>query len=1038
MRKSLVLFVFAACFFIPNAVFASPQAVTTGALSGIVLESEQASLAGASIMAVHEPTNTSYRTTTRTDGRYDIINVLVGGPYRIEATLAGFKTGVTRGIQIKLGETQKVDFVLFQAVVDAGEMVVRAGSDPVINSGRTGAGQNVTSRMLESLPTIGRDLSDFIKLAPQVDINPEAPGSFSVVGKNNRYNNIQIDGAVNNDLFGLAASGTPGGQAEANMISLDAIHEFQVLVSPYDVRHGGFTGGVINAVTKSGANEFFGSFFSCGRNQDFVGKGFQDVAYPIFNESRTGLSFGGPVVKDKLFFFLSGELVQKNTPDQWIIDDSGTVNDWGGTNVSLTEAERFVSILDGYGYKNPTGVDKFIRDTDSGKLFARFDFNLSSNNRLTLRHNYVKGLNDLFFGRSATQFGLSDTGYIMRNTTNSTVLQLTSALSSNLSNELILNVSSIRDRRAGDFEPFPEVTVTAVGSYSFKAGTEQYSTKNELDQDIIEITDNLTLFTGSHAFTLGTHNEFFKFRNLFIPAAFGAYSFNSLDDFAAGRPSYYKYTYSNTGDPSQAARFKAMQLGLYASDRWAAHPNLVLTFGLRLDAPIIPEKPTANPKVEALFGIPTDQVPLTRIYLSPRMGINWDLQGDGRTQIRGGAGLFAGRTPYVWISNQFSNTGIEFTRIEARGANAPAFVSDPFAQPESGFAGATNEINVIDQDYRYPQVFRTSLGLDRRLPWDIVASLEVVYSKTINDVLYQDLNIAPTGEVLSDGRPLYGVPGKTGLPNYVTKDFTSVIHLTNASDGYQYHATVQLQRNTGALQANLSYTYGLAKDRNSGTSSQARSNWRYNPTDGDPNNPPLAFSVFDIRHRVKAALSYRLALIPRAPATLSLFYNAYSGAPYSTLYYGDANGDGQKNDLIYVPLNADDILLTSGNWDKLDAYIKGDPALEAARGSIIERNASREPWKHLLDFRLSQDIPIFGLKRGAIQVTLDILNLANLINKNWGKYEYMTFDDSPLTFQGIDAATGKPKLSFYEKASRFIVSDFLSRWSMQLGLRVNL
>lgn len=1034
LKWSNLVFV-AAALLLP--VFAAAQGVTTAAFNGIITGDEGEPLPGAAISALHLPTSTLSTAVSRVNGQYNIPAVRVGGPYRIKVELPGFKTEERDDIYVKLGEDHTIDFTMAQATIDAGEIIVTAEADPIINPSRTGVTQNVSYEEITRLPSINQDLSDFVRLSPQIQSNPESSGSFSVAGKNNRYNNIQIDGAVNNDLFGLAGTGTPGGQSDVNIISLDAIQEFQIVVSPYSVRHGGFTGGGINAITRSGRNEFFGNAYFFGQNQDFIGDGPFESDYPEFNEGRYGLSIGGPVVKDKAFFFINGELKRRNAPDQWFLDDSGNLNDWGGDAISTADADRFINILQNkYGYQNPGDYNQFTKDTDSEKIFARFDFNLSEAHRLTLRHNYVKGLNDRFFSRDWNSFGLPDTNYLMRNTTHSTVLQLNSAMNNNMHNELILNYTTIRDRRAGEFDPFPQVTIRVNGPYEFRAGTEQYSTQNELDQDIIAITDNLTIFAGDHQFVLGTHNEFFKFRNLFIPANFGVYSFDSLDDFEAGDPAFYKYVYSNTDDPREASRFWVYQFGLYAGDQWSVLPNLNLTFGARLTVPIIPQKPTANPEVEQIYGIATDHSPSGNILFSPRAGFNWDVNADNTTQIRGGIGLFSGRTPYVWISNQFSNTGIEFTRIEARGDNAPQFVADPYNQPISGFTGATNEINLISEDYKYPQILRTSLGIDQKLPLGFTGTAEFIYSRTVNDILYENLNIVPTGETLSDGRPLYGEPDLYGNPNYKNPDYSYVIHLTNTGKGYQYMLSFQLRRQSKHFNFNASYTYGMAKDKNSGTSSQAKSNWRYNPTQGNPDDPPLAFSTFDLRHKINVAATFNFELIKRATSSLSLIYSGFSGYPFSFIYYGDANGDGQRNDLVYVPETENDIILTSNNWAELDAYINDHPGLNDYRGEIVDRNASRDPWKHRVDLRFSQDIPFPGLSRGAIQMVLNIMNFTNLLNKEWGQYEYIKYDASPMTFLGVDEATGKQIISFSSKYGQYTINDYLSRWQMQLGARI--
>jgi hypothetical protein len=1032
------------CFILPGLIMA--QGVTTAAFNGLVTDSDGNPIVGATITALHTPTGTVYTGVSRIDGLFNIPAVKVGGPYTVTVSMDPFKTQEVNGITLKLGEDRNLKFKL--ALEAIAEEITVVASNPIISESRTGAAQNVSASIIESMPSIGRSFDDFARLAPQVDAR--GGGAFSAAGKNNRYNNIQIDGAVNNDLFGLSNSGTPGLAAP---ISLDAVQEFQLVIAPYDVRQGGFTGSSLNAITRSGTNTLSGSAYFFGRNQDFVGKGPDKTAYGTFSEAQYGFRVGGSVIKDKLFFFLNGEMGKRNSPPDFVIDDMGGSNDFGGTNVNVADAERFISILKNkYGYdKTGTyGTDRFTRDQDNSKIFFRMDYNISDKHRLTLRHNYVNGLTDNPASLAGGKvFAFEDVFYTLRNKTNSTVAQLNSTFGKNLYNELILNYTTIRDSRETGDTLFPQIDVQVKNTYRLTAGTEQYSGANGLNQDIFELTDNLTFYKGKHTFTVGTHNEFFNFQNLYIGNYYGFWTFNSLDDLETGKASGYEYSYSNVaGESKWWAKFGVMQLGAYAGDSWAVKPNLALTLGVRLDVPIINDTPSANPKVEQLYNIKTDQVASGNLLFSPRIGFNWDVYNDKKTQLRGGIGVFSGRTPYVWISNQFSNTGIEITRISVYtkyGQTVPTFVDDPENQPRTGFTASTNEINLIDKDFKYPQVLRTNLAVDHQLPLGIIGTLEFVYSKNMNDILYQNINMKPLATsttLINDGRPLF---------TKISKDFSNVIYLTNSNKGYQYSLSLQLQKNFArGSWINAAYTYGQAKDVNSGTSSQARSNYRYNPSGGDPNDPPLAWSNYDVRHHIGIGLSYTADWLKNAPTTISMFYGGRSGRPYSTTYTSsssDVNGDNMSdNDLIFVPTGLTQVIMVDSNgaaladqnaaWAKLDAYISQDPALNDARGKIVARNASREPWYHSVDARLLQDIPIPGLKDNKLQFTADVINLLNLFNKDWGVYKYVyNQNDTPVTFKGIDTATGKQKINFSEKANPFSVSQLASRWQVQLGLR---
>ncbi len=1024
------------CLILPGLVTA--QGVTTAAFNGLVTDVDNNPVVGATVTAVHTPTGTVYTAVSRMDGLFNIPAVRAGGPYTVTIAMEPFKAQEIRGITLRLGEDRNLKFQL--ALETIAEAVTVIASNPIISEGRTGAAQNVSTAIIESMPSIGRSFDDFARLAPQVD--PRGGGAYSAAGKSNRYNNIQIDGAVNNDLFGLGSSGTPGLAAP---ISLDAVQEFQLVIAPYDVRHGGFTGASLNAITRSGTNTFAGSAYYFGRNQDFVGKGPDNKAYGTFSEKQYGFRVGGPVIKDKLFFFLSGEMGDNKVPTNYVIDDSGSSNDFGGSNVNKADADRFISILKNkYGY-DPGGYGEGYKDViqDNSKLFLRMDYNISDKHRLTLRHNLVSGSRDNNPSKASSYvFPFADVYYELTNTTNSTVAQLNSTLGNNLFNEFIVNYTTIRDSRAVGDTLFPQVNVAIAGGYRLTAGTEQYSGANSLDQDIIEITDNLTWYKGKHTFTIGTHNEFFNFANVYIRNYYGYWEFNSLNDFEIGKSSRYYHDFY-TADPKQkwAAKFGVMQLGAYAGDNWAVLPNLTLTLGVRLDVPIINDIPQANPLVEQVFGIKTDQAASGNLLFSPRVGFNWDVSKDKTTQVRGGIGIFSGRTPYVWISNQYSNTGLEFTRFDLRNPSF-SFVPDPLNQPESGpgLVSGTSEVDVIDDKFTYPQVLRTNLAVDHELPWGIIGTLEFIYSKNINEILYNNLNLRKTGEIGLGGRVMYA--------RDVNPKFTDVILLTNTSKGYQYTLSVQFQKSFNKNSwANFSYAYGQAKDVNSGTSSQASSNFVYNNIRYDANDPELTWSNYDVRHRIGAAVSYTFNFLKDAPTSIGLFYGARSGRPYSTTYnYYDANGDrATGNDLVYVPASLNEVIMVDSNgivladqnaaWNSLNDYIAGDPALAAARGTIIQRNASRDPWYHGLDARLAQDIPIPGLKDHRLQVTLDIVNVLNLLNNEWGKSWYVSNqNDTPWTLKGIDAATGRQKVNFSTR-DRFVLSQLGSRWQMQLGLR---
>lgn len=1021
--KSL-LCLLALCLMLAPAAFG--QGVTTGTLTGTVADQDGGVLPGAQVEAVHTATGARYSATTDGSGRFRLINVRVGD-YTVTAAMDGFKTGTLENVAATLGSEQTLSFKLQLETVSE-TVVVTGEGNSIINPGHTGAASNVSREQIETLPTVNRGIEDFARTNPLFSLSStnDQAGFISVAGRNSRYNNIQIDGAVNNDIFGLAESGTPGGQTESQPISLDAVQELQLLVSPYDVRQGGFSGGGVNLVTKSGSKDFSGAVYGYYRDQDLVGDGSQDRPFGTFEEKQYGATLGGPLFSDKIFFFLSGEISDKSTPSGFTAA--------GGTGVQFGASAEVAAVrnilINKYGY-DPGDLTEYPRATDSDKYFARLDFNLNDQNQLVLRHNYVDALNDIGGPRpSSTTWVFPDRFYNFLDETNSTVAQLNSVFSGSSFNELRLGYQTIRDNRSGRSR-FPSVQVQLPNGINVYAGTENFSTANALDQDILEITDDFTFVRGNHTITVGTHNELFSFDNLFIRDAFGTYVFSSVANLEAGKALQYDYSFANSGDPNQSAKFDVNQYGLYAGDQWQVTPTFNVVYGLRADAPEFPDEPTYNPTVEQLYGYRTDEMPDGKPVWSPRLGFNWDISGQGKQQLRGGLGIFGGRTPYVWVSNNYANSGIDFTRINSRNtANIINFVPNPDGQPKNVGNASSNEINIIDPDFEFPQQWRVNLAYDTELPfWGLTATAEVIYSQTIKDIHYANPNWVQNG-VIFDGQPK--VTRKS-------TQFSNVILLTNTDKGDVWNGYVKLEKPyKNGWYASASYAYGYARSVNDGTSSQAISNWRFNNTSLGPSDEVLGVSVFDVRHRFNAVLSWSKALFGDNKTSIGLYYNHEAGRPYSTTFVTDVNGDAESNDLFYVPASADEVIVRGGTWDQLNAFIEADEGLRKARGSIIGRNASRAPWRHDLDFSFAQELPIVSTK---LELTFDILNLSNLFDKDAGVKKYAAFSEiSPVTFSGIDAATGKP---IYTLASvvtnpavtKFTIDDLRSRWQAKIGLR---
>ena len=1075
---------------------------TTASMTGTVVDENDEPLPGANVIAIHEPTGTRYGTATKPNGRFTILSMRVGGPYTVRATFVGYQTVERTGINLELQEKRELSFTLRPKTEELDEVrVVAQRSGEVISKSRTGAAINISEEQIDELPTIGRSIGDFARLVPQ------STGGGSFLSTNDRYNSIQVDGATLDDVFGLGDA-VPGSQAGAQPISLDAIEEFNVNIAPYDVTQSGFTGGQVNAITKSGTNEFEGSLRFKGGTESFTGD-LNDVGTGEFNQAFYVGTLGGPIIEDKLFFFISGELKRESSPiDTRVGEDLDGPNVFDESVETLQEIRGIFQNDDLYGF-NPGGIDPLTDRQDDEKLLVKLDWNVNDNHRLTLRNNYVNARDDQGIGRSSGSFSFANRGYVFRSVQNSTTAQLNSTIGDNMFNEARFVYTRIRDERDVEGIAFPETTIELGSGSDVVAGIDRFSQANRLDQDLFEFTNDFTYVAGDHTLTVGTSNKYYQFNNLFIQDYFGSYTFNAfevgdtevsaIEALRRGQPTEYQYSYATQRADSDRpeAEFQAFQLGGYIQDEWQVTPELRLTLGLRVDVPVLPDEPTFNPTAFEAFGRSTSDVASGNPLWSPRVGFNYDrgfFSEDLSTQIRGGVGIFSGDPPFVWVSNQYSNTGADVNRIDAQLDPAESYVNeqgeydpgvrfyptsvadDPTAQPlpaEAPFCRdnpgndrcsgllapvQTTEINLIADDFRYPQTFRTNLAVDQQLPAGFTATLEAIYSKTLNNVTFRNINIRQVDES-AYGRPVYGAPG--GWPATVSDRFTNAIVLDNTSEGYQYSLTGQIQRRVEeGVSGSLSYTYNRAKNVNNATSSRAISNW--NDISKDVNDPRIGTSGNELRHRILGTLNYRLAYGERFQSTIGIVYEGRSGRPFDWIYNGDANGDGQRfNDLLFVPENERDIVLESGNWEQMDAFIEGNESLDDARGSVIERNTGRAPWQNRFDLRFAQSIKTFDGQR--IQITADVENFLNLLNDDWGRQRETVFGNIDAwnlsgyvqegdigTRQGGRILTrddlGKPIVTFNEDPTGDIVEDQLSdsffeaddifsRWRLRLGVR---
>ena len=1062
------------------ALFA--QGVTTSSLSGIVTDHSGNGLIGANVVAVHEPSGTRYGTATRDRGQYDIDNMRVGGPYTITVSYLGYKDETVHDVYLQLGQQLRLDFVLEEKTVAGEEVVVEAEVDELLNSSRTGAGTFVKPEEVVAMPSIKRSTRDLTRLDPRSD------GNFSFAGRNWLYNNISLDGSYFNNPFGLDDP-APGGQSNAEPVPFDAVEQVQVSVAPFDVREGGFTGAGINTVTKSGTNTFKASLYTFLRNEDFIGndvRGNPVIANPDLSFNQSGFSVSGPIIRNKLFFFINGELERREDPGtNFVADRDG--------NVVFGESRVRASVMDSirnrmiqvYDY-DPGVYEGYIHSTDNDKLLIKLDWNINENNNLTFRYNFLDARRDLpphpFVlsfnntgrGPNANSLPFSKAGYQINNELNSFALELNSR-GSKFSNRFFASYNRFRDFRRPFSEDFPTIEVGEDGVTYTTLGHEPFSIHNILDQDVWQVTDNFTYYAGNHVITVGGTFESYLFFNsfnifrhgvFFLPASIPVGStFSSLDEFFdmtnPNSPNFKDFRAMIGTGPFKGENIDVGQLAFYAQDEYLPHPRLTLTYGLRVDFPIYFTNPVDNPFSRSLNALDendnpevVDQsnLPGAKALFSPRIGFNWNAIGDRTTQIRGGTGIFTGRVPFVWIGNVISNPG----------ANPNLW--DPFANPDvpliytdrkrNSVLRQSFDLNAMDPDFKWPQVWTTDLAIDQKLGKGLVGTLEFLYGKDINAVFVRNADLVKPVSTLPDGRPYYGGFGN----NELNPDGGAGIYvLDNTNDGYNLAFTAQLRKRFDfGLNATVSYAFMEAKNKLKSTEI-ASVLWQNQPVQGDPNKPKLSHSEFGQRHRFVGAATYRHRWSPKLATTFGLFVevaegNRFAGAGgnrYSFIYSGDVNGDGAPgNDLIYIPRDASEIRFdpmtdNSGNvispeeqWQRFNAFIEQDEYLSKHRGQIAERHGLLNPWYSNIDLRILQDFNLnVGGSKHTFQISLDILNVANLLNDSWGVRKIADPSaTSPLTLVRFD--DGIPVFNFTGPDKTFIDDpSLLSRWRAQIGFR---
>ncbi|KAA2244467.1 TonB-dependent receptor [Chitinophaga agrisoli] len=1053
--------------------------VTTSQITGRVTSAKGENLPGVTVQAVNTSTGARYGGQTNTEGRYILPNLNPGGPYTITVSFIGYKKEEKNDVSLGLGGTS-FNFKLQEESTALSEIVVVGATAP--KSGR------INQEQLKTLPSLSRSLQDFTRVTPQSNNN-------SFLGTNFRYNNVTVDGAINNDAIGFSpslggqtnTSGQPGSSTRTNPVSLDAIQDIQVYLAPYDVKIGNFLGGSINAVTRSGTNEFHGSVYGFGRGAFMIGPNNAGDGSKLpsdFHDYQTGVRLGFPIIKDKLFFFTNEEVTRRTDP---------VILAAGSPDMPLLTADQAGQIKEkmlsfGKDYDPGTFGNTSIY-SNSVKLFNRADWHINDKHQLSIRNNTIfsQATN---LERDQQNFRFSGIDYKQVNNQSSTVAELKSQFSNTLSNSLIVGYSSIHDYRDPTSNPaLAQIQIASNGGTIF-LGTDREAAIFNMKQKTFEFTDNVTIFKGIHNINIGTHNELYNITYGFVNSWNGRVDYNSIGDFLADKPSRVRGNFNyenNTRDFIMAnppAQFKVQLYSLYAQDEISLTDRFKLTPGVRLDYTYLPNM---QPLSDKTTGAPVDpnfsttysytqpkdirNKYLNNVQISPRLGFNYDIKGDQSIILRGGTGLFTGRIPFAWLGYAYYNNGVTYGAYDTKFGytsdnDRPVPGTNPISTNPNGLAqfvsgqnkdphdakGAT-QVDMIDNNFKMPQMWRSSLAVDYTTADQWRFTVEGIYTKTIHDLRFQQVNLTDNPFYYEAYDKGHQQPIFTG--SKINPLYTNAYQLSNTDQGYRYSITGQVnKRFKFGLNASVAYTYGQSKDITNGIRNSMESNWQLNQA-LNPNNPQLAYSNFDIRHRIVATANYKLDWNKKGKwiSNFAVFFNTSSGVPFT---YGFLNATVQNTpqqvSLAYIPNKGETVNFfndiangptAAQQAAAFDSYIDKDKYLSSRRGQFTERNGGRTPWNTQADFRFSQDLNLKAGKRThTITLTYDIVNLTNLLNKNWGiqYFSSNTFNSTAsvgLKSAGkvVNPATDFPKYTWSDPGTPYSKDFFASRYQMQLGLR---
>ena len=1086
MRQNLLKNLLAFLMLVMSTGLALSQGVTTSGISGIVTEANGQPLPGANVVATHLPSGTRYGAVSNLEGKYSIPGMRVGGPYRLSVSFIGFSTQDIDGLVLSLGVFSNVNVTLKEDGQELSEVLVTASPNSLFSNERTGANTSVDNRALSKLPTISRRIGDFTRLSPQ------ASGS-SFAGQDNRLNNITVDGSYFNNSFGLG--GQPGDRTGVSPISLDAIEQISINIAPYDVRQGNFTGAGVNTVTRSGTNEVEGSAYYFWRNNNNVGTEAGENTFNPgdFTYRQIGFRVGGPIIKDKLFFFASFEDDQELRPGTtWRANNGNEPIQGNVTRVLASDLDNLSSFLrDKFDYE--TGpYQGYDNETLATKFLVKLDYNINDKNKLSLRYNHLDSSTDVIMSNSSSLgFGsrnfrpealnFQNSNYSIMENIRSIVSELNTRISNNVSNSLIIGYTFQDESRGSRGTFFPMVDILNNGATYTSFGFEPFTPNNELRYKTFQIQDNLQIFAGKHTITAGFSYEYYESENVFFPGSQSAYVYNSLADFyqdannflASGNatPSgvnlrRFQVRWNNIpGSEKPIQPLEVNYLGFYGQDEFQARTNLKFTLGLRIDVPYFGATALRNQEVEsfyfrnpvgAYYQTRTDKLPGANILWSPRFGFNWDVFNDQKTQVRGGTGIFTGRPAYVWISNQVGNNGILTGFAQFDNTTARPFNPDPnnYKPTEvTGNPAASYELALTDPNFKFPQVWRTNIAVDQKLPAGIIATAEFIYNSDVNGIAYYNANLPVNQSAFSgpDNRPRW-------TSNRINSKIPNAVTLTNQAIGNSWVASFSLERPfTNGLFLKAAYSYGESKNTVD-AGSIASGTWFNNRIQRDPNNPTLGFSSNFMGNRVFATASYTKDIFKFGNTSVSLFWEGSTIGNGSYSFSGDLNGDGgTSNDLIYIAKDISEMnfqqYTSSGRTFTSDeqaaaweAYIQQDKYLSANRGKYSERGAVVMPMVYRADFSFAQQLftNIKG-KKNSLEFRVDILNVGNFLNKDWGIGQ--TFNSTqplvvPSSSQGGPVgANGRPQYRLRNFGTDLISSTYRPTagvsdvWRMQFGLR---